>query len=237
MPARRLHRPYSGAEAWVPDHASLPVLRAAVSSCHGCPLYRHATQAVFGEGPAHARVVMIGEVPGDAEDREGHVFVGPAGRLLDEVLEAAGIARDEVYLTNAVKHFKFTRRGKRRIHAKPTRYEQRACKPWLNAELERIAPEVVVALGATAAQTLFGPHFKVTESRGQAFATEYAPYTFATVHPSSVLRAPDAEARASARRALIADLERVAAHLRESAAAPRHAKPTRSAGTKAARSH
>jgi len=237
MPARRPHSPYPGAERWVPEHASLPVLRAAVSSCQGCPLYRYATQAVFGEGPARARVVMIGEVPGDAEDRAGHVFVGPAGRLLDEVLEAAGIARDEVYLTNAVKHFKFTQRGKRRIHDKPTRYEQRACKPWLDAELERIRPEVVVALGATAAQAIFGPHFKVTESRGQAFATAYAQYTFATVHPSSVLRAPDAEARASARRALIADLERVAEHLRASGAAARSAKPARTAGTKAARSH
>jgi DNA polymerase len=237
MAVRRQHSPYPGAEAWVPEHASLPVLRAAVSSCHGCPLYRHATQAVFGEGPARARVVMIGEVPGDAEDRAGHVFVGPAGRLLDEVLEAAGIARDEVYLTNAVKHFKFTQRGKRRIHDKPTRYEQRACKPWLNAELERIAPEVVVALGATAAQAIFGPHFKVTESRGKPFATEYAQYTFATVHPSSVLRAPDAEARASARRALIADLARVAEHLRASAPGSRPSKAARAAGTKSARSH
>jgi DNA polymerase len=237
MPARRLHSPYPGAEAWVPEHASLPVLRAAVSSCQGCPLYRYATQAVFGEGPASARVVMIGEVPGDIEDREGHVFVGPAGRLLDEVLEAAGIAREDVYLTNAVKHFKFTRRGKRRIHDKPTRYEQRACKPWLDAELERIAPEVVVALGATAAQSIFGPHFKVTESRGQAFATEYAPYTFATVHPSSVLRAPDAEARASARRALIADLARVAKHLRAAPSPARRGKPAGAAGTKSARTH
>jgi DNA polymerase len=232
---RRPHGPYPGAEAWVPDHASLTELRAAVSSCHGCPLYRYATQAVFGEGPARARVVMIGEVPGDQEDKAGHVFVGPAGRLLDEVLEAAGIARDEVYLTNAVKHFKFTRRGKRRIHDKPTRYEQRACKPWLDAELARIRPEVVVAMGAVAAQALFGAHFKVTEQRGRAFATEYSDYTFATVHPSSVLRAPDAEARAAARRALIADLARVAAHLREATPASRRVKRLPLAGTKAAR--
>jgi DNA polymerase len=185
---------------------------------------------VFGEGPARARVVMIGEVPGDQEDKAGHVFVGPAGRLLDDVLAAAGIARDEVYLTNAVKHFKFTRRGKRRVHAVPTRYEQRACKPWLDAELERIHPEVVVVMGAVAAHALFGSHFKVTEQRGKSFATPYAAYTFATVHPSSVLRAPDSEARAAARRALVADLERVAAHLRGGRAAKRL--PV--AGTKAA---
>jgi uracil-DNA glycosylase family protein len=226
----RPHGPYPGAEAWVPERASLPQLRAAVASCQGCPLYRYATQAVFGEGPARARVVMIGEVPGDQEDKAGHVFVGPAGRLLDDVLAAAGIARDEVYLTNAVKHFKFTRRGKRRIHDKPTRYEQRACKPWLDAELARIHPEVVVAMGAVAAQALFGSHFKVTEQRGVPFETEYAAYTFATVHPSSVLRAPDAEARAAARRALIADLERVAAHLRRGKRLP-------VAGTKAAHRH
>ena len=210
--AKRPHGPYPGAAKYVPAHATLPVLRDAVSSCHGCPLYRYATQAVFGEGPAHARVVMIGEVPGDREDQAGHVFVGPAGKLLDEVLAAAGIDRSDVYLTNAVKHFKFTRRGKRRIHDKPTRYEQRACKPWLDAELELIRPEVVVTLGAVASQALFGPHFLVTEQRGQPFASEYAPFTFATVHPSSVLRAPDAEARASAKRALIADLAKIAAH-------------------------
>ncbi len=225
--ANRPRGPYPGAEKYIPAHATLPVLRDAVTACHGCPLYRYANQAVFGEGSARARVVMIGEVPGDIEDRTGHVFVGPAGKLLDEVLEAAGIDRKSVYLTNAVKHFKYEPRGKRRIHKTPTRYEQRACKPWLAL----IRPEVIVALGAVAAQALFGPAFRVTESRGRAFPTEYSPYTFATVHPSSVLRAPDAEARASARLAMVADLARVAASLADPPPRARQAR----AGTKAAR--
>lgn len=203
-------------------------LRAAVTTCHGCPLYRAATQAVFGEGSSHARLVLVGEVPGDIEDRTGHPFVGPAGRLLDEALEAAAIPRGDVYVTNAVKHFKFTRRGKRRIHEKPTRYEVRACRPWLDAELELIHPEILVALGATAAQGLFGPHFRVTQMRGVAFDSPFARVTFATVHPSAVLRAPDHDLRARARAELFADLAVVGERLRAIESVREHA------GTKAA---
>ncbi len=189
-------------------------LRASVQSCHGCPLYRAATQAVFGEGPVHARVVFIGEVPGDIEDQRGHVFVGPAGRLLDEALAAARISREEIKLTNAVKHFKFTRRGKRRIHDKPTRHEIAACKPWLDAELALVRPAIVVALGAVAAQALFGSTFRVTQARGMDFESVFSAHTIATVHPAAVLRAPDPDARARARAAFFADIARVGDLLR-----------------------
>jgi uracil-DNA glycosylase family protein len=194
-----------GADAFVPATRTLPVLREAVQACRGCTLYREATQAVFGEGSRDAEVMLVGEVPGDAEDRAGRPFVGPAGRLLDEALEQAGIPRDYVYITNAVKHFKFTRRGKRRLHDKPNRYEIAACKPWLGAELDAIEPEIVVVLGATAAQSLLGSAFRVTQSRGKVLTTPFARYTFATVHPASVLRAPDEELRHEARAALFAD--------------------------------
>jgi DNA polymerase len=198
-----------GAETFVPDVHRLSVLRGAVQTCRGCTLYMHATQAVFGEGSEASRVVLIGEVPGDSEDLAGKPFVGPSGRLLDEALALARIPRDEVYVTNAVKHFKFTRRGKRRIHDKPTRYEIQACKPWLGAELEAIEPDIIVLLGATAAQSLLGSSFRVTRSRGQALTTELARWTFATVHPAAVLRAPDDEARRVAKEEFIADFETV----------------------------
>jgi DNA polymerase len=181
-------------------------MRAAVATCRGCPLYRDATQAVFGEGNLAARIMMIGEQPGDAEDLAGKPFVGPAGRVLDAGLAAAGIPRDEVYVTNVVKHFKFTRRGKRRIHDKPTHYEVAACRPWLSGELSLIAPDIVVVLGATAAQSLLGRAFRVTKERGVERATVLAPHTFATVHPASVLRAPDEAQREEARMAFFADL-------------------------------
>jgi uracil-DNA glycosylase len=203
-------KPFPGAERYLPARRTLPALRTAAQACHGCPLYRHATQAVFGEGPRDARIVMIGEVPGDKEDLAGHPFVGPAGALLDEALAAAKIARDDVYLTNAVKHFKYTLRGKRRIHDKPTRYEMRACKPWLDAELDLIEPRIVVVLGATAAQALLGNAFRVTLHRGEPIPTGDRT-TIATVHPASVLRAPDAEARAEARAQFFADLAKVGA--------------------------
>lgn len=194
----------------MPDEHVLPVLRASVQTCRGCPLYKNATQAVFGEGPATARVMMIGEIPGDREDREGRPFVGPAGALLDQALVAAGIERDDVYVTNAVKHFKYTLRGKRRIHDKPSRYEIVACQPWLGAELDAIAPEVVVLLGASAAQALLGRMFRVTKSRGRDLVGEYAvghaKHVVATVYPAAVLRAPDDEARRAARDAFFADL-------------------------------
>jgi uracil-DNA glycosylase len=214
MPVARTRRPPSelpGAGRFLPADLTLPAMRASVPACRGCPLYREATQAVFGEGGERARVMLIGEQPGDSEDLAGRPFVGPAGRLLDEGLAAAGIPRDAAYVTNVVKHFKFTRRGKRRIHDKPTRYEVAACKPWLGAELEVVAPDIVVVLGATAAQALLGASFRVTKERGVDRATPLAPHTFATVHPASVLRAPDEALRAQAREALFADLHVIGA--------------------------
>jgi uracil-DNA glycosylase family protein len=204
-----------GAQAFLPVRHTLPALRASVATCHGCPLYKDATQAVFGEGLASSRVMVIGEQPGDSEDLAGKPFVGPAGRLLDEALDAAGIPRKQAYVTNVVKHFKFTRRGKRRIHDKPTRYEVEACRPWLDAELEVVEPDIVVLLGATAAQALLGSGFRVTKSRGQALETELATYTFATVHPASVLRAPDEEMRREAREAFFSDLALVGEYYRK----------------------
>ena len=204
-----------GAQAFLPERHSLSALRAAVQTCHGCTLYREATQAVFGEGSAHARVVLIGEVPGDSEDLAGKPFVGPAGRLLDEALGVAEIPRTEVYVTNAVKHFKFTRRGKKRIHDKPSRYEIDACKPWLDAELDALDPDIVVLLGATAAQALLGSKFRVTKERGHVLETDFAKWTFATVHPAAVLRAPDDELRRIAKEEFIADFELVGDYFRK----------------------
>lgn len=224
MPVRaRLPRPrpdeVPGAESFLPVAHTLPALRAAIPSCHGCTLYKNATQAVFGEGLASAKVMLIGEVPGDYEDLAGKPFVGPSGRLLDEALALAKIPRAEVYVTNAVKHFKFTRRGKRRLHDKPNRYEIEACKPWLESELEAIEPEIVVLLGATAAQALLGSAFRVTKSRGQALETDLATWTFATVHPASVLRAPDEEMRRIAKEEFIADFEVVGEYFKKVAGA------------------
>jgi DNA polymerase len=170
---------------------------------------------VFGEGRAHAHVVFIGEVPGDAEDRAGRPFVGPAGKLLDASLEAARIPREDVYITNAVKHFKYTLRGKRRIHDKPNRYEIEACKPWLGEELAAIDPAIVVLLGATAAQALLGRAFRITKERGRVLHTDLADYTFATVHPASVLRAPDEVSREQAKAAFFADIALVGQYYRE----------------------
>jgi uracil-DNA glycosylase len=180
----------------------------AVQECRGCDLYRNATQAVFGQGPSAARVVLIGEQPGDEEDQRGQPFVGPAGKLLDEALATGGIPRDEVYVTNAVKHFKYTQRGKRRLHDKPNRYEIDACRPWLRAELEVIEPDIVVVMGATAAQSLLGGSFRVTKERGHALEnTGLAKWLFATVQPASVLRAPDDEMRRLAKEDFIHDFE------------------------------
>jgi uracil-DNA glycosylase len=201
-----------GAEEYVPARASLPKLRAAAACCRGCDLYRDATGTVFGTGPAHARVVIVGEVPGDQEDRQGEPFVGPAGRLLDQVLDAAGLDRSAAYLTNAVKHFKFTERGKRRVHRTPSRTEIVACRPWLVAELDRVRPELVVALGAVAAKSLLGKDFRVTKDRGKVLSLpDRDEQVVATVHPSAVLRADDREA---ARRELVADLAVAAKVLR-----------------------
>jgi uracil-DNA glycosylase len=199
------------ARAFLPGRRTLAALRAAVQGCRGCGLYKEATQAVFGEGARDARILLLGEQPGDAEDVAGRPFVGPAGRLLDDALIVAGIPRDAAYVTNVVKHFKFSRRGKRRIHDRPTRYEREACRPWLDAELDLIDPAIVVLLGATAAQAMLGSKFRVTQQRGQIMTTPLAPYTIATVHPSSVLRAPDDEARRVARAAFFADVAVVGA--------------------------
>jgi DNA polymerase len=207
---------------YLPDRRTLPALREAVQSCQGCALYERATQAVFGEGRAHARVMMVGEQPGDEEDVAGHPFVGPAGRLLDQMMEAAGLARDQVFVTNAVKHFKWTPRGKRRMHQKPSSSEVGACRPWLEAELAAIEPEVLIVLGATASQSLLGRAFRVTQARGALFASRWAPHTLATVHPSSLLRIPDQEERRAARREFVRELALVAEVLRGGAAASAH---------------
>lgn len=207
---------------FVPARPTLPKLRAAAAHCRGCDLWRNATQTVFGEGRRTARVMIVGEQPGDQEDREGRPFVGPSGRLLDEALDAAGIDRDLVYVTNAVKHFKWDRGEKsaRRIHKKPNDAEIRACRPWLDAELAVVQPRVVVCLGATAAQSLLGKSFRVTKSRGTPIASDVAPVVFATVHPSSVLRARTDAERARARTDFIADIKAVGRYLAREAARP-----------------
>jgi DNA polymerase len=197
------------AAPFVPAGATLDGLWKAAQKCEGCDLYRNATQAVLGEGPPSARIVMVGEQPGDQEDRAGHPFVGPAGRLLDKALEDAGIARSDVYITNTVKHFKFEMRGKRRIHKKPGETEIVACRPWLDAELDRVRPELIVCLGATAARALIGKEHRVERDRGKFFEHPKARAVTATVHPSAVLRAPDEEARHKAYAAFVDDLKAV----------------------------
>ena len=193
--------------------STLTSLRKEAARCRACPLWRRATQTVFGEGPAKAELFFVGEQPGDAEDKEGRPFVGPAGRVFDEALAEAGIDRRTVYVTNAVKHFKWEARGKRRIHQKPNAAETAACRPWLDAELQAVTPRVLVALGATAAQALLGRDFRVTKQRGVPVESDLAPTVLATVHPSSILRAPDEAARQEAYEAFVADL-RVAARIR-----------------------
>jgi uracil-DNA glycosylase family protein len=197
---------YTGADAFLPPQRDLPGLRRAASGCHGCDLYRAATQTVFGEGPGRARLMLVGETPGDREDRAGHVFVGPAGRELDAVLAAAGIDRAAAYLTNVVKHFKFHESGRRRIHDKPTRAEVRACLPWLAAELEAVGPRVLVLLGATAVAALLGPSVTLSAVRGGPIESALAPIVIATTHPSAILRAPDEAGRRRIREAMIGDL-------------------------------
>jgi uracil-DNA glycosylase family protein len=198
---------------FLPRRRDLASLRAAAEKCRGCPLYADATQTVFGEGAAGARLILVGEQPGDREDREGHPFAGPAGLLLDKCLDEAGIDRKDVYVTNAVKHFKWEPRGKRRIHKKPSAREIAACRPWLDAEMEEIQPEIIVCLGATAAQSLLGKSFRVTQDRGRALEVAGLPPILATVHPSSILRAPDDTARREARAAFVRDLKEAAALL------------------------
>ena len=204
------------ATPFLPDSTSLEALRSAAAGCRGCHLYAPATQTVFGEGPRKARVMLVGEMPGDREDREGHPFVGPAGRELDEALRDTGIDRGEAYVTNVVKHFKFEERGKRRIHQTPRRWEVQACMPWLRAELDAVRPRVLVLLGATAGKALLGASFKLTDARGTAVESDLAPVVTATAHPSAILRMRDKEAREAARRGLRDDLELVADVLRGS---------------------
>jgi uracil-DNA glycosylase family protein len=208
------------AAPFVPKTTSVRVLSVAANGCRGCDLYKTATQVVFGEGPTKARVMFVGEQPGDQEDRQGEPFVGPAGAMLDKALEDAGISRRDVYLTNAVKHFKWEARGKRRIHKKPRVSEIKACRPWLEAELRAVKPRILVCLGATAAQSVLGPQFKLMQNRGKVLASAMADSVVATIHPSAVLRAPDAEGRRAAYGSLVADLKVVAKTLRSGVSPP-----------------
>ncbi len=202
------------AAPFVPLSPNLTVLKQAAQSCRGCDLYKNATQAVFGEGRSRAKLMFIGEQPGDKEDLAGKPFVGPAGKLLDRALAEAGIDRSEVYVTNAVKHFKWEPRGKRRIHKKPNGIEIRACRPWLDAELDVVKPEVIILLGATAAQAILGNAFRLTQHRGEFMPSDIAPLVTATVHPSAPLRAPDDESRRREIAAFIADIKKVGAMFR-----------------------
>ena len=203
-------KPTESAELLIPTHPTLTALQKAAKNCHACDLWQRGTQTVFGEGEVNSKVIFVGEQPGDKEDVEGKPFVGPAGGLLDKALVEAGIDRTKVYVTNAVKHFKWEPRGKRRIHKKPNAAEIAACRPWLDAEIALLKPRVVVCLGATAAQSLLGRDFRVTQHRGEFVKSPLAPYVMATVHPSSILRAPDDETRHEEMRRFVADLKKLA---------------------------
>jgi DNA polymerase len=205
--------PPKSAADFIPQRPTLTTARDAAKGCRGCGLWKTGTQTVFGEGPRKAAVMLVGEQPGDAEDRSGHPFVGPAGNLLDRALAEAGINRKAVYVTNVVKHFKWEPRGKRRIHKKPRASEVSACRPWLDTEIALVKPRVIVCLGATAAQALLGSRFKVTRHRGSFVPSLLAPRVLATVHPSSILRAPDAEARRREMQHFVDDLRAVAREL------------------------
>jgi DNA polymerase len=194
----------------LPDRPTLSTVRKTAADCKACDLYKRGTQTVFGEGPRKATVMLVGEQPGDAEDLAGRPFVGPAGKLLDAALEQAEIDRRQVYVTNVVKHFKWEPRGKRRIHAKPNAAEIAACRPWLETEISLVKPHVLICLGATAAQALLGKSFKVSKQRGEIVESTLAPIVTATVHPSSILRAPDDEARREEMRRFVQDLKKIA---------------------------
>ena len=198
------------ATPFLPERRTLEALRKAASGCRGCHLWRDATQTVFGEGLKRSRVMLVGEQPGDQEDRQGKPFVGPAGKELDRGLVAARIARDEAYVTNVVKHFKFEERGRRRIHQTPKRFEIDACRPWLDEEMRVVEPQALVLLGATAAKALLGSSFRLTQHRGELLDSQLAPIVTATIHPSAILRAPDDEARAAQRESFAEDLRVVA---------------------------
>lgn len=212
-PPGREPQPGEPVPSLLPDRPTLGTVREIAAGCKACDLYRRGTQTVFGEGPTRAEVMFVGEQPGDAEDLAGRPFVGPAGKLLDRALEEAGIDRRVVYVTNVVKHFKWEARGKRRIHAKPNAGEIGACRPWLETEIALLKPRVLVCLGATAAQALLGKTFKVSQRRGEFVESSLAPQVTATVHPSSILRAADDEARRAEMKQFVADLKKVAAAL------------------------
>jgi len=201
------------AEDLIPEKPTILSLKEAAADCRACDLWKRATQTVFGEGRRRAKVMLIGEQPGNEEDLEGEPFVGPAGRLLDEALGQAGIDRREAYVTNVVKHFKWEARGKRRIHKRPNSAEIEACRPWLEAEIDAVKPSIIICLGATAAQSLLGKQFRVTRQRGQFIESPLAPLVMATVHPSSILRAPDEETRRTEMRRFIDDLKKIAVAL------------------------
>ena len=202
----------SESKAWdlIPPRPTLSIVKNASAGCRACDLWKKGTQTVFGEGSRRANVMFVGEQPGNEEDLTGKPFVGPAGRLFDNALEAAGIDRKQTYVTNVVKHFKWEPRGKRRIHKKPNSMEIAACRPWLETEIALVKPDVIVALGATAAQALLGPQFRVTKQRGEFIPSTLAPYVMATVHPSSILRAPDEETRRLESKRFIDDLKKLA---------------------------
>ena len=208
MPGKKTHG-RSPSDLIEPD-ASLDDLRESVQECRGCDIWERATQAVFGEGAQHAEVMLVGEQPGNREDIEGRPFVGPAGKLLDDALDQAGIDRARVYVTNIVKHFNSTPRGKLRIHKKPNAREIAACRPWLEAEISTIRPKVIVCLGSTAAQALMGREFRVSRQRGEMMKSALAPLITATVHPSSILRSPDEESRRAAIKEFVGDLKKIA---------------------------
>jgi uracil-DNA glycosylase len=207
MPSRKNR---SSAADLIPEQLSLPLLKEAAADCRACDLWKKGTQTVFGDGRARSKVMFIGEQPGNEEDLTGKPFVGPAGRLFDNALDEAGIDRKQTYVTNVVKHFKWEPRGKRRIHKKPNAQEIAACRPWLEAEVALVKPRVIVALGATAAQALLGAQFRVTKERGKFIESTLAPYIMATVHPSSILRAPDDETRHLEYRRFVDDLKKLA---------------------------
>ncbi len=209
----RIPEPGEPVPSLLPDRPTLDSVREVATGCKACDLYKRGTQTVFGEGPRRARIMFVGEQPGDAEDLAGHPFVGPAGKLLDRALADAGIERQVDYVTNVVKHFKWEPRGKPRIHAKPNAGEISACRPWLETEIALLQPRVLVCLGATAAQALLGKTFKVSQQRGEFVASSLAPLVTATVHPSAILRAPDDDARRAEMKRFVADLKKVAAAL------------------------
>ena len=225
---RKTAKATGSAADFIPPRASLSKLRAAAEGCRGCHLFKLGTQTVFGEGPSRARIMVVGEQPGDAEDKAGHPFVGPSGKLLDRAFDAAGIDRDDVYVTNAVKHFKWARdaRSPRRLHKTPNVGEVRACFPWLEHEIALIKPQIIVCLGATAAKALLGQTFSVLKSRGVPIESDWAPAVFATVHPSAVLRAPS-EQRAVAEQMFVSDLRKAGRYLESDRASKRPSKARR----------